>query len=313
MKTRSVMLFAAFDVNSDDWLAEFKRQGEDVDLRIWPAAGEEAEIDYVFAWNTPPGGWRRFSGLKAIFSLGAGVDRILSDPALPEGVPVVRMVDPGLVAGMREYVALHVLRHHRLLDELARQQADHEWRPIQAPLAGQRRVGVLGLGQLGGACAASLAALGFDVAGWTRTPRDAPGIATFSGPAGLAAIAARSEILVNLLPLTPATEGILNASLFEQMPRGAAIVNVGRGAHLVEPDLLSAMWTGQISGATLDVFRIEPLPPEHAFWDEPGITITPHNAAPTIPGSAVATLLANLRAFEAGEPVRDVVDRARGY
>ena len=313
MTSRPALLFACTGVDDAPWLAAFAAQAPDIDVHPWPARGREADIAYALAWNAPAGTWARFPALKAIFSLGAGVDTILADPKLPRHVPVVRMIDPGLVTGMREYVALHVLRHHRQFDELARQQAEHEWNPLTPPLAAGRTVGILGLGQLGTACAETLLSLGFRVCGWSRTPHDLPGVETFTGPEGLAEIARRSEILVNLLPLTPETADILDANLFDLMPKGAAIVNAGRGGHLVEEDLLAAIWRGQIGAATLDVFRTEPLPPEHVFWDEPGITITPHNAAPTRPETAVATLLANLRGFIAGAPLSDVVDRALGY
>ncbi len=201
------------------------------------------------------------------------------------------MVEPGLTAGMNEFVILSVLTHHRFMLDYAVQQRAKVWREIPQIPTSQRTVGILGLGVLGGEAADKIAALGFDVAGWSRRPKERPGISSFFGEDGLQPFLARSQILVCMLPLTAETEGILNARTFAALPRGAALISIGRGAHVVESDLLAALESGQIGGATLDVFRDEPLPPECPFWTHPRIILTPHVASMTIPDSAAAAVL----------------------
>jgi glyoxylate/hydroxypyruvate reductase A len=271
-----------------------------------------AAPEFAVAWGVPGGALRRFPRLRAVLSLGAGVDRLLGDPAMPD-VPVVRMVEPGLTRGMREYVLLHVLRHHRDMPRLARQQAARRWDPFASPLAEERGVGVMGLGVLGADAAAALAAVGFRVAGWSRRPKALPGIEGFAGAAGLAPFLARSEILVCLLPLTAATASILDARLLAALPRGAALVNAARGEHLVEADLLAALASGHLSGATLDAFDVEPLPPEHPFWAHPAICVTPHNASLTRPEDGARSMAEAIRRIRAGETPANLADRAAGY
>ena len=312
MPRTPVLLVACFGVDLDAWLAQLSSQWPEGDVRVWPDIGDPGDVDYVLAWKAPPAAWRGLTSLKAIFSLGAGVDALLDEPALPVGVPVVSMADPSLVVAMREYVLARVLHVHRQFTDYAEAQRERGWRPLSPIPAQNRRVGVMGLGRLGGACATSLAALGFDVAGWSRTRRALDGVRAFAGWESLDAFAARAEILVCLLPLTPQTEGVLNRRLFEGLPRGAHVINVARGAHLVEADLLQALDSGQLQGATLDVFRVEPLPTDHPFWAHPRITVTPHISAVTNPRTATTALVETLRLVEAGATVREV-DRAAGY
>ena len=237
-----------------------------------------------------------------------------STPALPD-VPIARVVDAYLTAGITEYVLLHVLRYHRNQPVFDAQQRDHVWddRARELRQADERPVGVMGLGELGRDAVAKLAALGFDVAGWSRTAKDIPGVACFAGPDGLAPFLARTEILVCLLPLTALTADILNRETLAQLPRGAYLINAARGAHLVDDDLVDALASGQLSHATLDVFHKEPLPGNHPFWDHPQITMTPHNASITDPRSVVAQVVENIRRIDAGEPLLHPVDRAAGY
>ena len=245
--------------------------------------------------------------------MGAGVDDLFADPQLPQGVPIVRLVDPAMTAAMSEYVQLQVLRLHRRDLDYREQQQAQIWREHSQPNAEERRVGILGLGALGGEAALRLKVLGFDVAGWSRSERKLRGIPCFHGPEGLAALAARSEILVCLLPLTEATRSILNARLFAALPKGAALVNCARGAHLVEADLLAALDQGQLSAAVLDVFREEPLPPQHPFWRHPRIVVTPHVAAATNPHTAAPIVAEALRRLAEGKPLLNLVDPARQY
>ncbi len=295
------------------WAAALKRHLPELDLCCWPETGDRATIGAALVWYPPPGALAQFPALRFIHSLGAGVDHILADPHFPAGATLVRLVDPAMTTAMTEYVALQVLRLH--LHDIAyrEQQAARIWRELDQPLAAVRPVGILGLGVLGTATALRLNALGFDVAGWSRGERQLPGIACHHGSDGLARLLARSEILVCLLPLTPATENILDARLFAALPRGAALVNCARGAHLVEADLLAALDSGQVSAAALDVFRAEPLPPDHPFWRHPRIVVTPHVAAATPVPTAAAIIAAALRSWAEGKEPANVVAPARGY
>ncbi len=297
----------------DEWEPALRAELPELEIRNWNDPGDDAEVDYVLVWKPPPGALRRFPNLKCIFSLGAGVDHLLSDPDLPADVPVVRMVEEALTIGMTEFVTLHVLRHHRRQRELERQQRAHLWQPIVTPLAPKRRVGIMGLGVLGRDAARVLRALGFDLASWTRTEKRMEGVESFHGPSGLVPFLNRTEILVCLLPLTPETEGILDRRLFAALPRGASLINAGRGGLQVEEDILAALEEGQLSEVTLDVFRTEPLPPDSPFWDHPKVTVSPHIAALTGAETGAREVAANIRRIEAGQPPLNVVDRASGY
>jgi len=259
----------------------------------------------------------RLPQLKAIFSLGAGVDHILSDPDLPD-VPVVRIVDPDLTMRMTEYVVLHVLLHHRRHRLYDRQQRERVWHEHAQSPASAVAVGVMGLGVLGADAALALARLGFRVTGWSRTPKTIAGIECFHGDDALDAFLRRSEILVCLLPATPGTQGILDLKLLRKLKRdgalsGAYLINAARGALQVEADILMALDEGALAGATLDVFAREPLPAASPLWRHPKVTVTPHNAAFTDPHALAANVLRQIARFEAGLPLEHVIDRARGY
>jgi glyoxylate/hydroxypyruvate reductase A len=307
------LLFAAPEADWPLWRPHLARacaaRGLEVEL---VRDADPGEVDYVA--YAPGGGLRDFAPftrLKAVLSLWAGVERIVADPTIR--APLCRMVDPGLRAGMVEWVAGHVLRHHLGIDAHVLGQ-DGVWRhATPAPLASARRVGVLGLGELGAACAATLAGLGFDVAGWSRRPRPEAPVAAQAGEAGLAQVLARSEILVLLLPATPATENLLDARRLALLPPGAVVINPGRGALIDDAALLDALDAGRLGHATLDVFRTEPLPPEHPFWAHPRVTVTPHIAAETRPSTAAEAIAENIRRGEAGLPFLHQVDRAQGY
>ena len=280
---------------------------------LWPYDGDPAAIDYALVWRPPKGELAGYPNLKAIFSIGAGIDHFRSDPELPRHLPVARMLEPALTAGMSEFVVLAVLHHHRAMGDYARQQRERVWRVRPQAPAARRRIGLLGLGALGRDAAAKLLSFGFPVSAWSRGPKRVTGVNCRHGGAGLRALLADSDILVCLLPLTAETAGILSAETFARLPRGAAIVNVARGGHLVEDDLIPALDSGHLSGATLDVFHTEPLPPEHAFWTHPKIVLTPHAAAATLPETAALAVAENIARCEAGEPLRGAVDWDRGY
>ncbi|MBV9152881.1 MAG: glyoxylate/hydroxypyruvate reductase A [Alphaproteobacteria bacterium] len=291
-------------------LAELMPEHE---FRFWPEIGDPAAIEYAMVWQPPPGLLASLPNLKLICGLGAGIDHLLRDPELPRHVPIMRLVDPYMTDAMSEYVVLSALRLHRQdLDYLAQQRAQI-WEERDQKNACERPVGILGFGTLGQEAGRKLRALGFPVAGWSHGAKEIAGFKTYAGAEGLAAIAAESEILVCLLPLTAATEGILDAALFARLPRGAGLVNAGRGGQLVEADLIPALDSGQLSGAVLDVFRDEPLPPEHPFWTHPRIIVTPHIAAETHPPTAAAIIGNAIRRFAAGQPIPNLVDLARGY
>ena len=245
-----------------------------------------------------------------MLSLWAGVERIIDNPTLTQ--PLARMADAGLAEGMREWVAGQVLRHHLALDlDICR--ATPDWVPRTQPLARDRQVGILGLGALGQAVAGALVGLGFAVSGWSRREKTLPGVACHAGAGGLARVLAKSEILVLLLPLTGATESIMNAPNLRLLPKGAVLINPGRGGLIDDAALIAALDAGQLSHATLDVFRSEPLPKEHPFWRHPKVTVSPHIAAPTRPEIAARQVVENIRRAEAGEALLNLVDRAAGY
>ena len=307
------ILFKSTPVSTARWQPFLTAAWPQRDLRFWPEVGDKAEIDYALVWHPEPGLLASLPSLKLIVSLGAGVDHVLRDPELPPDIPILRLVDPHMTEAMSEYVVFQVLRLHRQDITYSNQQAAAEWCEHAQKNAAARTVGILGFGQLGQDAGKKLQALGFQVAGWSRSAKGVLGFATYAGADGLDALLAHSEILVSLLPMTPETEDILDARLFARLPRGAGLINAGRGRHLVEADLLAALDSGQLSGAVLDVFREEPLPAAHPFWSHPRIVVTPHVAAETHPPTAAAIIAQAIDDFEAGLPLANLIDRQRGY
>ena len=297
----------------DSWHRAFRTLLPDMELRDWSAPGAPEDIEFALVWAPEQGALAKFPNLKTIFSIGAGIDHLASDPDLPPDVPIVRMVEPGLTAGMVEFVVMSALYHHRFMLDYAVQQREKVWREIEQIPTFRRRVGILGLGVLGGACAEKLRDFGFQVAGWSRRPKTQKGVESFHGADGLTAFLARSDILVCLLPLTDETENILNAKTLGALPRGAAFISVGRGKHVVESDLLAALDSGQVGGATLDVFREEPLPPDSPFWSHPRVVVVPHIASMTIAETAAEAVVQNIRRVQAGQAPEHIVDLKRGY
>ncbi|HEX2655693.1 MAG TPA: glyoxylate/hydroxypyruvate reductase A [Xanthobacteraceae bacterium] len=312
------ILLAMTGWNSAEWEERFRLIAPKRDIRIWPdRIGNPAEIAYACAWKPPHGLLADFPNLKAVFSLGAGVDHFITDPTLPSA-PIVRIVDPDLTMRMTEYVVLHVLMCHRQQRLYDTQQRRRLWLEHHQPAASEVAVGVMGLGVLGSDAADALARIGFKVAGWSRTAKRVRGLETFHGADGLDAFLARTEILVCLLPHTPDTEGILNRGLFEKLKRdgalqGAYLINAGRGKLQVAADILTALEHGGLAGAILDVFATEPLPDDDPLWDHPKVTITPHNAASSDPRSLVINVIDQIENFERGLPLKNVIDRQTGY
>lgn len=268
-------------------------------------------VDYiVYAPGSAVQDFAPFTRLKAVLNLWAGVEGIVGNETLT--VPLCRMVEAGLTDGMVEWVTGQVLRHHLGLDRYIL-GTDPAWDPVFPPVARNRHVGILGLGELGGACARALVALNFRVSGWSRREKSLSGVTCFHGPEGLDALLATSEILVLLLPASAATNDILNADTLGRLPEGSVVINPGRGSLIDDDALLDALDRGQVSHATLDVFRTEPLPNDHPYWTHPRVTVTPHVASETRAETAAETLVENIRRGEAGEPFLHVVDRGAGY
>ncbi|WP_386625250.1 2-hydroxyacid dehydrogenase [Sulfitobacter geojensis] len=269
------------------------------------------DVDYIiYAPNSRLQDFTPYTRAKAVLNLWAGVEAITGNETL--SIPLARMVDPGLTKGMVEWVTGHVMRYHLGMDtDILR--SDAKWAPRTPPLAQERQVVILGLGALGAEVARTLVGLGFNVTGWARSPKDVTGVTCLHGEAGLAEALALAEIAVLLLPDTAATENTLNAETLAQMPKGAFIINPGRGPLINDAALLAALDSGQIAHATLDVFRVEPLPADDPYWSHPKVTVTPHIAADTRASTASEVIVENIRRGEAGEPFINLVDRALGY
>ena len=305
-------MFLSSDDPAELWREELQARMPELEVRIWPEVGDPAEIELALVWRAPPGELARYPNLKAILSLAAGIEWLVIDPTLPE-VPIARMVDPSLTRTMSEYVLLAVLRHHREFDRFEREQRACSWAYSFPPQAADRSVGIMGLGELGASAARQLVAHGFPVLGWSRTPKAIEGVTSYSGHGELHAFLHRSQVLVCMLPLTAETRGILDAGTFNGLPHGAFVINVARGDHLVEADLLAALDSGHLAGATLDVFRTEPLSVEDPLWRHPKVLITPHVASYSLPSTAAYGVVDNIRRALAGQPLRHQVDRDRGY
>ena len=312
------ILIAVTGPTAAAWYERFCQQNPQRDLRFWPdEIGDRAEIGYACGWRAPHGLFAQLPNLRVIFNLGAGADHHLTDPTLPN-VPIARAVHPNLTMRMIEYVVLHVLMHHRRQRIYDAQQRERVWHGHEQPAASEVTVGIMGIGTIGQKVADVLRRIGFQVLGWGRTARALSGVETFHGSDGLDTFLSRTEILVCLLPHTPATEGILNLPLLRKLKRdgalgGAYLVNVGRGKLQVDDDILAALDEGALAGVTLDVFPTEPLPPDSPLWSHPKVTVTPHNAGDLDPRELVADVFAQIENFERGLPLQHVIERARGY
>jgi glyoxylate/hydroxypyruvate reductase A len=303
---------------AEPWRERFAARLTSMPIALWPTDTPAPEaVRYVAVWKPPPGLLGTFPNLEVIFNLGAGVDALVADATLPD-VPLVRVATSDLTKRMTEYVVMHVLMHHRQQRRLDAGQRQKRWDTPDQRAASAVRVGIMGLGELGRDSAEVLARLGFQVAGWSRSPRNVPGIECYAGADQLDAFLARTDILVVLVPLTPDTRGILSASLFKKLARdgvlgGPIVINAGRGGLQVEDDIVAALNDETLQAVTLDVFNTEPLPADHPLWSHPKATITPHNAADSDPDAISDYVVAQIKAYERGEPLQNVVDRARGY
>jgi glyoxylate/hydroxypyruvate reductase A len=310
---QGALLFQPSGYRHEIWTDHLRRLMPDLDIRTSEDDGRTADIIYCVAWKPKPGSLQRYPNLKVVFSMGAGVDGIVADATYPKHVPLSRVVDDTLSQGMTEYVVLHTLYWHRRMADLDALQKLSKWRQIAAPRADAVRVGILGFGVLGQAAATALKALNYQLAGWSASPKQIEGVRTFHGANGLKPFLAQTDILVCLLPLTPATRGILNAETFAQLPKGACVINCARGGHLVEADLIAALDSDHLRGATLDVFQTEPLPDTNPLWNHPKVVVTPHVAAMTDPESFMRHVANTIRRMDQGLAPEHVVDFSRGY
>jgi glyoxylate/hydroxypyruvate reductase A len=297
----------------EPWARDFAAALPQAEIVVWAEGQLLPPCDYAVLWAPTPALLDQLARVKAIFLMGAGVDAILKfGDALPD-VPVIRLGDAGMGAQMAEYVAYAVLRYFRRFDEYEEQARLGVWNPLTVRSKEEFTVGVLGLGKLGVPVVQALRQLGFPVRGWSRTARDIPGVDCFAGMDALDEFLGATQVLVCMLPLTPETTNLLDRARLSKLPEGAYLINVARGAQVADPDLMALIRSGHIAGATLDVFRNEPLPAPHPFWGEPRITITPHISALTMRKEAVRQIADKITLLEQGEQVADVVDRNRGY
>lgn len=312
------LLLATTGWHVEDWRARFQALLPEMPIVTLGEPFDRRAVHYVACWKHPEGSLAGLPNLAVIFSLGAGVDFLFADERLPQ-VPIARVVDPDLTTRMSEYVVLHCLSILRQQRRYERQQRDKLWEDDRnQPAARSVRVGVMGLGELGLDAVQKLKVMGFDVAGWSRSPKSIEGLATYAGEDGMTDFLSRTDILVSLLPLTPDTRGLIDADLLARLAQngrlgGPFLINAGRGGLQVEADILAALDAGTLKGAVLDVFKQEPLPAQSGLWDHPAVVVTPHNAAMSEP-EAIATLIAaQIRRIEAGGTLENVVDPARGY
>ena len=282
-------------------------------IACWPEEVDSAAVTHVAAWAPPDGFFAQVPGLRTVFAMGAGVDKLLQRNDIAENVALIRLTDAGLAQQMTEYCLYGLLHYQRQMDRYARQQRDRQWKQLDTRLACDVRVGILGLGELGGKVAQDLARLGYRVSGWSRRPRQIANVHCLNGEEGLRELLPQTDVLFCVLPSTPETHRLLNAETLALLPDDAALINAGRGSLIDEAALLARLDAGALRFALLDVFAEEPLPPTHPFWTHPRVIVTPHVAADTVAEDAVQQIAANLRAQTVGQPVNGVVDRRRGY
>ncbi|BCN40692.1 glyoxylate/hydroxypyruvate reductase A [Alicycliphilus denitrificans] len=302
--------FCCTDTRAEPWLQGLAAALPQAHVSAWQPGAPQA--DYAVVWAPPQQFIDEQPGLKALFNIGAGVDALLG-LRLPPALPVVRLDDAGMAVQMAEYVCHALIRHFREFDGYEADMRAGRWGYRRPRLRQDFPVGVMGLGVLGERVARAVAQFEFPVMGWSRGPRQVEGVRCFSGAEGFDGFLAASRVLVNLLPLTPGTRDVMNRGTLSRLMPGAYVINVARGAHLVDEDLLALIDEGHVAGATLDVFRTEPLPAGHPFWNNPRITLTPHTSARTLRDESIAQIAGKIAAMQRGEPVAGIVDAARGY
>jgi glyoxylate/hydroxypyruvate reductase A len=307
------LLLIAPDRDMSPWKKALKNKDPNLDVEIWPEVDNKQKVQFAVSWNQPKHVLDQYPNLKAVSSLGAGADHLLEDQSLPNSVTICRVVSPSLIQQMKEYVLAATLNIQRNIVHYIRQKDLGEWQSHNHPLAADLGVGVMGLGKLGQPVARQLAQVGYQVSGWSRSQKDLKDVATFAGSKELEIFLNKTQILVCLLPLTTETEGILDLELFKQLKRPAWIINVARGEHLVDEDLIYALDSNILQGAWLDVFAEEPLPDKHAFWNRSNVIVTPHIASITKPSEVAGQIIDNYKRALSGMALNYQVDREKGY
>ena len=295
------------------WISALKKVAPSIDVRAWPNDGDKAEVSFALLWQQPPGILQEYPNLKAISSMGAGVDHLLSGDEIPDSLPVARLVDPMLAENMADYVEAAVAAFRFHWQYFMQNQRLVKWSPRVPIDKAQLAVGVMGLGELGSKVAKRLVKCGYSVNGWSKSDKSIASVSSFSGQDSLDDFLRHTQCLINLLPLTPATEGILNKRNLSQLKSDGYLINVGRGKHLVESDLQSELASDKMAGACLDVYDQEPLDRNHWFWQHPKVTMTPHISSLTVPESVAPLIIENYHRALKGEPLLHQVDLSRGY
>ena len=301
------------DKLTSPWVKALKDMDSSLDIQVWPNESRLEDVEFALCWKHPQGALCRYPNLRCVCSMGAGIDHLLNDPQFPKHIPVVRLVDPLLAQSMFDYISAVALFYFCRLDMFNTQQRLLQWRQHPNPSKKQTTVGVMGLGEIGGYVASQFSAMGFNTIGWSRSEKSIEAVETFAGRRELDQFLSKTQILICLLPLTEQTMGILNSELFDKLPKGACVINVARGQHLVESDLMTALNNHQLRGACLDVFDEEPLPKHHPFWTHEKILVTPHCSSLTEPSSVAPQIVKNYRLMQAGEGLLNQVDMQRGY
>ena len=297
----------------EPWAAALQEIDSSLDIQVWPNESQKADIEFALCWKHPEGVLRDYSNLRCICSMGAGIDHVLNDAFLPKHLPVLRLVDPLLAQSMFEYILAAVMHYFREFDLYQAQQSQLLWQPQPPKPISKTTIGIMGLGKLGKYSANKFSMMGFNVIGWSRSQKSIKGVKTYAGKNQLEQFLSQTDILICLLPLTGETIGILNLGLFNKLPKGSCLVNVARGEHLVDGDLITALNEGQLRGACLDVFNEEPLPQDHPFWKHEKIFVSPHCSSITDPRSVAPQIVENYRLMQSGEPLLNQVDVQRGY
>ena len=309
----ALLLFNSLRGNKGDWAVFLNQHFPKLEIREWPHIGNPEQIEYLIIGRPTLQELPDLPNLKLMLTMLAGVEGIYNNPSCPKGIPLVKGEPENGDPSLTEYGITHVLRHHRNLPTYLEYQRQHRWEAIKQKLPSEQRVGLLGYGTMSKPIANELIRMNFDVAAWTRTPKTNTDIKIFSGREELEVFLNRTDIAVCLLPFTSETKGILNLKTFNKMPRGSSIINLGRGGHIINSDLITALDSGQLSAATLDVTEPEPLPKNSPLWDHPSITILPHIARRPPVAQIAPVFIENIRRFEAGEPLLQLTDRTRGY
>ncbi len=297
----------------EPWIQALKKVDSNIDIRTFPNDSNRDEISFALSWRHPFGVFKDYPNLKCISSMGAGVDHLLKDPDLPKAVSIVRLVDPYLAQDMAEFVLALIMNHLRELNAFKIKQTQTIWRPADYLRIKDIKVGIMGMGAIGSQVAGVLQKTGFNVIGWARTSKEIKSIPIYIGDADLTKFLNHSDVLVCVLPLTAQTKGILNKSNFRKLPKNAFIINVGRGEHLEEEDLVQFISDGHLSGASLDVFAEEPLPASSPLWKHPRIHVTPHIASITNPESVAPQIINNYHRMKENRPLLNIVSRVKGY